>query len=158
MSAIREEVVRVQLVVAQELVDVAMERVGPRLADGVDYPAGGPAILGRVVAGNHGEFLNRIHAHGDPGDAARAVRVIADAEPVEPVVVLSGPAPGDAQLCPKAAVPAERAALEGQLDFSIEAGDAGGKSGQLRPVAAVHGQLAYPCGFEPTDNETRAHL
>src|SRR5437867_7909585 len=109
MSAIREEVVRVQLVVAQELVYVAMERVGPRLADSVDYPAGGPPILGRVVAGDHGEFLNRIHAQGDPDHAARAVGVITDAEPVEPVVVLRGPAPGDGELCPNAPVPAELA-------------------------------------------------
>ena len=86
------------MVVAQELVDVAMQRVGARLADGVDYPARGPPILGRVVAGDHGEFLNRIHAQGDPDHAARAVGVIGDAEPVEPVVVLCGPAPGDAQL------------------------------------------------------------
>src|SRR6266705_4569018 len=105
MSAIREEVVRVQLVVAQELVDVAMEFVGSRLTDGVDYPAGGPAILGRVVAGDHGEFLNRIHAQGDPGDAARAVRVIADAEPVEPVVVLCGPAPEMLSCAPKPRFP-----------------------------------------------------
>src|SRR5437660_9829878 len=102
-----------------------MEFVSPRLADGVDYPTGGPPILGRIVAGDHGEFLNRIHAQGDPGDAARAVGVIGDAEPVEPVVVLCGLAAGDAQLCPKAAVPTERAALEGELDFLIEAGDAG---------------------------------
>src|SRR5579863_1229485 len=61
-SAIREEIVRVQGSVAQELVCVAMESVGPRLADGVDHAAGGPPILGRVVAGDHGEFLDRIHA------------------------------------------------------------------------------------------------
>src|SRR5262249_53658058 len=107
------------------------------LADGVDDPAGGPSVLGRVVAGDHGEFLNRIHAEGDPDHAAGTVGVIGDAEPVEPVVVLCGPASGDAELRPKPAVPAKRAALEGQLDFSIEARNAGGKRGKRRPVAAV---------------------
>src|SRR5207245_6454228 len=43
---------------------------------------------------------------------------------------------------------AERAALEGQLDFSIEADDAGGKRGQRRPVAAIQGQLAHRGGFD----------
>src|SRR5207253_7603715 len=93
-----------------------MERVGPRLTDGVDYPAGGPPILGRVVTGDHGEFLNRIHAQVDSKDAARPAHgVIGDAVPIQPVIVLRGPAPGDGQLVAKASVAADRAVLEGDL-------------------------------------------
>src|SRR5262249_42225074 len=155
-SGIGEEVVRVQRRVAQALVDVAMERVGPRLADGVDNPAGGPSIFGRVVAGDHGEFLNRIHAQADSDHAARAVGVIVDAEPVDPVVVLRGPASRDGHLKSKAPVPADRAVLEGHLGFDRL--DAGGKSGQRRPVAAVQGQLAHGRGLDRIADGGRRQL
>src|SRR5215472_3571626 len=106
-----------------------MESVRPRLADGVDHAAGGPAILGRVVAGQHGKLLNRIHAQVAADYAAwPAVAIIIDAEPIEPVIVLRGPAPGDGQLRPKAPVPAHCAVLEGHLSF--DGIDAGSESGQ----------------------------
>src|SRR5207244_11138895 len=59
---------------------------------------------------------------------------------------------------PKAAVPAERAALEGQLDFLIEAGDAGGKGGQRRPVAAIQGYIEDLFGINRGANRGRAEL
>jgi len=115
-----------------------MERVGPRFADGVDNAGGGSPIFGRVIAGEHGEFLNRVHTQVDAEHTAGAgVGVIVDAEPVEPVVVLRGLAPGDGQLRPKAPVPAPCASLEGHLDFNGI--DAGGKGSERRPVAAIQG-------------------
>src|SRR5437899_12009540 len=60
-SGIGEEVVRVQHLVAEELVDIAMERVGARFADGVDDDAGGPPILGRVVTGDELQLVHQMH-------------------------------------------------------------------------------------------------
>ncbi len=115
-----------------------MERVGPRFAYGVDDAGGGSPIFGGVVAGKYREFLNGIHTQVDAEHAAgTAVGVIVDAEPVEPVVVLRGLAPGDGQLRAKAPVPAPCAGLEGHLDF--DGVDAGGKSGQRCPVSAIQG-------------------
>src|ERR1700680_1980743 len=95
-----------------------MERVRPRLADGVDHATGGPSILGRVVTGEHGEFLNRIHAQADPDHAAgTAVAVIVDTVPIQPVVVLRRPGTGDGQLRPKAPIPARSPGFEGYLRF-----------------------------------------
>ncbi len=134
-----------------------MESVGPRLGDGVDYAAGGPPILGRVVAGEHGEFRNRIHAQADPDHAARpAVAVIVDAVPVHPVVVLRGAAAGNGQLRAKAPVPAHRAAGEGHLRFDRV--DTGGKGGERRPIAAVQGQLAHLLGLNLGTDGGRAEL
>ena len=46
VTGIGEEVIRIQLIVAQELVEVAMECVRSRFADGVDHSAGGSPVLG----------------------------------------------------------------------------------------------------------------
>src|ERR1700676_1252966 len=95
-----------------------MERVGPRLTDGVDNAAGSLSIFGRVVTGENREFLNRIHAQLDPDHASRpAVGVIVDAIPVHPVIVFRGPAAGNGQLRSEAPIPAPVTAIEGDLRF-----------------------------------------
>src|SRR5262245_36105240 len=106
-----------------------MDLVRSRFADGIDHSARCPAILRRVVSGKHREFLNRIDTQADADDAAwPAVAVIINAESVEPVIVLCGPASGDGQLRPKTPVPAYRAVFEGHLSFNRI--DAGRKSRQ----------------------------
>src|SRR5262249_35093657 len=115
-------------------------------ADGVDHAARGPAILGRVVASEHGEFLNGIHTQVAADHAARAaVAVIVDAETVEPVIVLRGPAAGDGELIPEASVPARSPAFERQLGFDCV--DPRGKSGERCPVSAIQWQLEYLLGL-----------
>ena len=134
-----------------------MERVGARFTDGVDDAAGGPPILGRVVPGDHGEFLNRIHAQVDSEDAARPAHgVVGDAVPIQPVIVLRGPAPGDGQLVPKAPVPANRAVLEG--DLALDRVDAGNKGGQIIPAPAVEGHLENLFGINLGADRGRTEL
>src|SRR5262249_10821868 len=59
-SAIVEERVGVQLVVAQKLIDAAMELVRPRLALHDGHGPGRRPVLGGVVARHHSDFLNGI--------------------------------------------------------------------------------------------------
>src|SRR6202045_3598513 len=96
-----------------------MERIRAGFANSVDDATGGPSILGRVITGEHREFLNRIHPQADSDHAARpAVAVIVDAVAVQPVIVLRGPSPGNSQLRPKAPVaPPRPLGFEGQLCF-----------------------------------------
>ena len=95
-----------------------MKCVRSRFTDGVDHSAGRPPILGRVIAGEHGEFLNRVHAQADADHASRpAVAVIIDAQSVQPVIVLCGPASRNRKLRAKTSIPALRAALERHLRF-----------------------------------------
>ncbi len=55
-----EEVARVQVVVPQEVVQIAMETVGAGLQGRVDDAAGGPSDFGGETVGLHLEFLDRI--------------------------------------------------------------------------------------------------
>src|SRR5262249_39348832 len=66
-----DEVVGVELVVAQELEGRAVEFVGPRLDGNVHGVAGGVAVFGREVVGLHLEFLHGVDG-GDVGDAVAA--------------------------------------------------------------------------------------
>src|SRR5262249_42147790 len=63
-----DEVVGVELVVAQELEGRAVEFVGPRLDGDVHGVAGRVAVFGREIAGLHLEFLHGVDG-GDVGDA-----------------------------------------------------------------------------------------
>src|SRR5262249_47646394 len=101
-----------------------------------DDTTGGPSILGRIISCDHSEFLNCINAQVDSEDAARPAHgVIGDAVPIQPIVVLGGPATGDRQLVPKAPIPTNRAVLEG--DLGLDRVDAGNKCGQIVPAPAV---------------------
>src|SRR5882672_1680204 len=57
-----EVVSRVEHLIADEVVTIAMELVVPRLGDSIDNPAGGPAVLCRIVAGKDRKLLNRVDA------------------------------------------------------------------------------------------------
>ncbi len=90
-----------------------MERVRARLTNRVYDSARCLTIFGRVVACQHREFLNGVHAQVNADHAARgAVAVIVDAEPVQTIIVLRRSAAGDGQLRTKSAVPAPRAGFE----------------------------------------------
>src|SRR5262249_39909357 len=59
-GSIRKEIVRVQLVVAEVLIQATMEGVGAGLGDEVDNRATGAADFGRIVIGVDLDFLNGI--------------------------------------------------------------------------------------------------
>ena len=67
-AGIGEEVVGVELFVAQKLPGAAVQSVGTRFRSGADNPAGGPAILGAETAGLHLEFLDGVNG-GRVGDS-----------------------------------------------------------------------------------------
>ena len=61
VSRVVEEIVRVQVAVAQEFKDVAMEGVAAGSGDGVHYVAHAPAVLGRESVGLNLEFLGFVN-------------------------------------------------------------------------------------------------
>jgi len=73
-----------------------MEFVGPRLGDSVDDPTRCSAILRRIIAGQHGKLLNRIHAQvHTQRTSRRTVGVIVDTQPVDAVIIFERLVAGD---------------------------------------------------------------
>src|SRR5262245_52161082 len=68
-----KKVSRIQIVVAVELIEVAMEFVAARFADGGDDSAGVPPILRAVGAGQHAELAQHLDAEQIARSAARSV-------------------------------------------------------------------------------------
>src|SRR5437867_6594327 len=60
-----EKVSRIQIVIAEEFVDVAMEFVAARFGDGGDDSAGVPSIFGAVRAGQHAELPQHLDARSE---------------------------------------------------------------------------------------------
>src|SRR5437868_8412077 len=95
-----------------------MKRVRAGLADSVYHAAGRLPVLGRVIACEHGKFLNRVHAQVDADHAPRrAVAVVVDAKSIQTIVVLRRPAAGDGELRSKSPVPTPGSGFETQLRF-----------------------------------------
>src|SRR5207302_91612 len=70
-SSVGKKILCIQAAVAQEFIRGAMEGVGAGASDGVHYPAGGLAVLCRIVARQHGKFLNGVYAEVLPENASR---------------------------------------------------------------------------------------
>ena len=92
----------VQFLVAQELVDVAVEIVGARFGDEADGAAGSVAHVGFEAAGRHAEFGDGVHRRRidlGPGDAV-AVELAGgrDRGAVEGHAVGAAAAPADTEL------------------------------------------------------------
>jgi hypothetical protein len=84
-----EEVTRVEFIVPQEFVCIAVERIGARTRQCIDDTAGRTAVARVVVVRHHGELLNGIGAECQPERTARnAVRIVVQADPVQQIVVL----------------------------------------------------------------------
>ena len=87
-----EEIPRVQRAVANELKDVAMKAVRPPPRRRTDHSARRPADLRRIVAGQDGELLHRIHSKVYAQRASgRAVGIVVYAQAVKARVILSRP-------------------------------------------------------------------
>src|SRR5262245_14479251 len=68
-----KKVSRIEIVVAVELIKVAVEFVAARFGDGGDDSAGVPPIFGAVRAGQHPKLPQHLHAEQVPRGAARCV-------------------------------------------------------------------------------------
>ena len=117
-----------------------MKRVRAGTRDGIHDAAGAPAVVGGRVARHHRELLHRVHAEHEAQHAARrAVRVVVDADAVQPIVVLLGAVAGDGQLRTQAADATLGIDPESRLGPDIR--DSGLERRQRRPIAAVQGQF-----------------
>ena len=137
-GAVREEVVGVELVVAQELVGDAVKRVAAGFGDDVDLPAGIPPLIGGIEVGLNLEFLDRLdvrakHRH------ERQPRVVVD--PVVQVVVRVFPVAVDEQLRAWTEVIGPRAAHDGAAHAGAGARHARAERGQLHEVASAERQV-----------------
>src|SRR5258706_16451084 len=89
LSKVVEVVFCIDDLIAYEIVDIALKLVGPGLGNTVDDPAGRPAVLRRIVAGQDRKLLNRVNAEIHPQRAARRpIRIVGDDNPIEPVIIL----------------------------------------------------------------------
>src|SRR4029077_20575330 len=104
----------------------------------------GIAILRRVVAGDNGKLLNRVHAEVRAEHVSwSGIGVVVDDKAVEPVGILRRPISVNAYLRSQAAP--YGANLRDQF-LSAHAGHTGLQGGERRPVAAIQRQLAYSGG------------
>src|SRR6202158_518829 len=137
-STVVEVVFSIKDLIADEIVDIPVELVGPGLGNTVDDPAGGPAILRRIVAGQNRKLLNRVHAQIDAQRAARrSIRIVVDADPIDPVIILEWLVPGDGQ---KSSVASIAPIAGSRLDSDTS--DSRLERCQVRLIAAVPGSLA----------------
>src|SRR5437016_8651498 len=99
------EVIRgVQFVIAQKIESASVKGIGARARDRVDYPARSEAVLRGIVAGQYGEFLNRIHAQILTQYAPRArIGIVIYERTVQTITILSGPASVDGHFYSQAA-------------------------------------------------------
>src|ERR1700730_8384034 len=98
-------VLGVKPAVAKKLVHTAMNLVGSGASNRVDYSAGGLAVLRRVVAGQDGELLNRVHTKASSENTARrSVRIVVKANPIQSIIVLLRACAGNGQLLSEAAI------------------------------------------------------
>src|ERR1039458_4046546 len=142
-----EIVLGIETCIAKEAKGSPVEVVGPRLHDGVDYRAGVSSVLGGVVGGEHGKFLNGVCAEVGPDDASRrSIRIIVDVDSVHAIAVFIRAVAGVRQLVSEAAIGTVRG---GRTRARLRAHrvDSRLKSSQLGPVAAVQGQFAYGGGI-----------
>ena len=137
--ALREEVVRVHVLVAVEAVGRAVDLVGPRLRGDAHRRPRRPAVLRGVRARDDLELLDGVH-RGTRDLACQLLDVGGDAvvvHPVEQEVVLEGAGPVDVH--PARAAEGGAAALLGEA-VALHAGDEGE---QVVPVADGEGQLGH---------------
>src|SRR5438132_9080049 len=91
-----EEVPGVEFAITKKLVHTAVNLICPRARNGVNHPPGGLAVLGRIVARQDRELLNRVHAQVPSQHAAgRSVCIIVETDAIQTVGVLLYPSAGD---------------------------------------------------------------
>ena len=129
-----KEISRIQRAVAKKFVHVTVKRIGSRARYRIDYTSGSPSVIRRIVAPQNGDLLHGVDAEIIAKHAARgAVRVVIDADTVEPIAVLIRPRSRDAHGRAKSAV--NIAAASGTA--GLHTGDPGLQSRELRPIASV---------------------
>src|SRR6202040_2397152 len=125
-----KEVSRIQSFAAQEPVGIPVELVGPRFGNGVDDPAGRPAIFRGIIAGQHRKLLNRVCAQIDAQRAAGcSVGIVVNADAVNTVIILEGLMSGYRQQETEASV-----AAIGVAGFNSNRRDSRLQCCQLRPI------------------------
>ena len=136
-----EEISRIQRAIPQEFIGIPVELIRARAGDGVNDSARGPSILGRIVAGNDRELLNRVYTQRCAQHTSRSsVRIVIEADPVESIVILYWFASTNRELIPESAFAAVGTATGTKL------GQHGANTrlqiGQIRPTSSVKRQLA----------------
>ena len=100
-----EEVFRIQALITEKPVGIAVKTIGPLLQHRVNYRARSPPVFRRVVCGHDGKFLNPVHTQLLALDATRRpVRIVVDVDPIDPVSVLRGAVTVSCQLVSEAAI------------------------------------------------------
>ncbi len=130
-AAVSSPRVRLEIVVAHEVRRIPAEAIASTLRDYADLPAAHASVLGHVVAGQHLNFLNRVHVL-DADD--RAVGSRADRR---------GAVDGDVALAVAAAVDAEASGGETREAVVVEAPahDAGLQAGDTNGIPPVERDL-----------------
>src|SRR5215472_13528777 len=135
-----EIILRVELAVAQKLIQVPVNRIRSGAGNCVHDAAGGLAVFGGVVAGDDGEFLNCVDTEASAQDTSwGTIRIVIQAHAVETIIVLLWACTRDCQLLPKAAIAAVSARRE--IRLRVDCAHTGLKLCQVRPAAAVERQF-----------------
>src|SRR5205823_8628215 len=122
-----------------------MKRVRSRARDSVDDPAGGPAVIRRIVTSQNGNLLNLIDTEVvTQNTSRRSVRVVVDAHAIETITILIRPRAGNTQGCSKTALRIA-SALGGS---GLHASDTRLKRGELGPIAAVERSINHRRGTD----------
>ena len=171
-----KEIPRIQIVVANELIQRSMQLVTSALGDDGNLRPGVLAVFGIVGMGQYIKFADRIHAQQQPADAARChivFRRTRELYSIEEEQVLLRPVAGDGKVIGGGGVGNTNAArlLRGEVDHAgvqrqqqietasiqgkalnllgaNQAGDIGGTGVHNRRVLAHHNLLARRADFQ----------
>ena len=123
-----------------------MKSVGSGAGDGIDDAPGGLAVLGGEVVGEHRKLCNGIHAEvaAENRPGAR-VRVVVDADAVEPIVVLRRAPARHRDLLTETAIAAPGTLIE--ADLRRNQSNPGLEGRQIGPAATIDRKVADDWAF-----------
>ena len=137
--AVVEEAVGIEDVVPEKFVQIPVEHACPRPGDDVDLPARASSVFRIVLATNHPELIDRVHARiGQERQVRAAVDIV---RAVHRPVVLRGPVSVDGEIDL-----IRKAGWARNTDIELVRGEAGGNAWregyELLVVSRVKGKLA----------------
>ena len=130
-ALVAEEIVGVQVGVADVLEYAAVVRVGARAGDQFHLAAGVAAVFRLAALGDHAELFHRVGIVGGHGQAQARRHGIVDVDAVEGVVIAALPHSVDVRV---AVVRARVGAVLRDRHAGLEIGEGDGLAGQLRQV------------------------